>query len=57
MNKISALLLLGVILTAATPNDNTLANYTGTLVDTKCYTMMPKANAGNDHKVKDMKTT
>ncbi len=56
MNKISALLLLGVFLTAATPNDNTLASYTGTLVDTKCYTMMPKANAGNDHKVKDMKT-
>jgi hypothetical protein len=22
----------------------------GTLVDTKCYSMMPKANAGNDHK-------
>lgn len=24
----------------------------GTLVDTKCYSMMPKANAGNDHMVK-----
>jgi len=56
MNKISGLLLLGIFLTAATPNDNALASYTGTLVDTKCYTMMPKANAGNDHKVKDMKT-
>ncbi len=23
--------------------------YSGTLVDSKCYSMMPKANAGNDH--------
>ncbi len=56
MNKISVLLLLVIFLTAATPNEGTLASYSGTLVDTKCYTMMPKANAGNDHKVKDMKT-
>ncbi len=56
MKKLSLLLLLGVFLSAATPNDLMLATYNGTLVDTKCYSMMPKANAGNDHMVKDMKT-
>ncbi len=28
--------------------------YSGKLVDSKCYSMMPKANAGNDHMVKGM---
>ena len=25
--------------------------YEGTLVDTKCYSLMPKMNAGNDHQI------
>ncbi len=29
--------------------------YSGKLVDSKCYSMMPKMNAGNDHMVKGMK--
>ncbi len=36
---------------AGAHGDNT---YTGKLVDGKCYSMMPKANAGNDHMVKGM---
>jgi hypothetical protein len=56
MNKISALLILGVFLVAATPKEVDITSFTGTLIDTKCYSMMPKANAGNTHKVKDMKS-
>ena len=29
------------------------ATFTGTLVDTKCYSMAPDKNAGNDHAMKD----
>ena len=33
---------------ATTPSAGT---YEGTLVDTKCYSLMPKMNAGNDHQI------
>lgn len=56
MRKLGLLLIIGAFLLAASPSEETLGKFEGTLVDTKCYTMMPKMNAGNDHKVKDMKS-
>ena len=36
---------------ATTPKNTTIATFSGTLVDTKCYSMMPEANKGNEHVV------
>lgn len=36
---------------ATTPKNTTIATFSGTLVDTKCYSMMPDANKGNEHVV------
>lgn len=52
------LIVLAVII--ATGMAFTLTNahggntFSGKLVDSKCYSMMPKVNAGNDHMVKGM---
>lgn len=56
MKKLTALLVgIGFFAVAAIPTNSvdnaTMATYTGTLVDTKCYSMMPKANAGDEHVV------
>mgnify|MGYP006305993229 CR=1 FL=1 len=51
MRKLS-LLVAGIALFAiAATNDNsaTVETFSGTLVDTKCYSMMPDANKGNEH--------
>jgi len=61
MKKLAALLLVVGFLFAFAPIESeTIENgvaigetvtVTGTLVDTKCYGMMPKANKGNEHVV------
>ncbi|HMB99001.1 MAG TPA: hypothetical protein VKM36_10990 [Balneolaceae bacterium] len=61
MKKLAALLLVVGFLFALAPAENgTIENgeaigekvtVTGTLVDTKCYGMMPEANKGNEHVV------
>lgn len=45
---VTAFVFAGTIFPAAPSDDITV---TGTLVDTKCYGMMAKANFGNDHKL------
>lgn len=51
---ISSIAVVALMLTAmaftfsSSGDDNTIS---GKLVDSKCYSMMPKANAGNDHMV------
>lgn len=52
MKKLALLLVgAGLFTIAATKSDATMDKFSGTLVDTKCYSMMPKANAGNEHMV------
>jgi hypothetical protein len=56
MKRIFPLLIAGLFIFAGTifpnaPETSKKITVTGTLVDTKCYGMMPKANIGNDHKV------
>lgn len=36
-------------LAATTNNSAAIETFTGTLVDTKCHSMMPEANKGNEH--------
>jgi len=53
MKKLAFLLVgagLFVVAATTTQTNTSAATFKGTLVDTKCYSMMPKANKGNDHK-------
>jgi len=60
MKKIGLLAILFGLTIAAIPVNKdreegiSFTSFEGTLVDTKCYSMMPKANAGNDHQVMQM---
>lgn len=54
MKKLALLAAGFAMLTLAATNSNKYAidTFLGTLVDTKCYSMMPDANKGNQHIVK-----
>ena len=53
MKKFLPLFLATAFIFAGTmvPSEADLVTVTGTLVDTKCYGMMPEANIGNTHKM------
>ncbi len=49
MKKLAFLIVGVAVLTMAATKSDNIDSFTGTLVDTKCHTMMPEANAGNEH--------
>lgn len=53
MKKLALLVAGCAVFALAATNVNTdaIATFSGTLVDTKCYSMMPDANKGNKHVV------